>query len=223
MQEELDFILQSCTKQGCHAEGATVGRLSVVQLPDLGITLARGGLGKVQFAVQTQYLLDTCSDWNLIVCAGAAGALGDKVSVGDVVVATTTVEHDYNNKFNERALPKFDGARAAIADLKSVSHSTDTFSVHFGPIASGDEDVVETERKRMLHESTGALAVAWEGAGGAKACAFSSLPFVEIRGVTDTADHNAASDFEKNLEVAMSNIATLIISWTNHVEQKEVG
>ncbi len=223
MQEELDFLLQGCTKAGFQPESATVGRLPVVRLPDLGVTLARGGLGKVQFAVQTQHLLDSCSDWDLIICAGAAGALADEVSVGDVVVATTTVEHDYNNKFNERALPKFDGARATIADLKSVSHSTNGFSVHFGPIASGDEDIVETERKRMLHESIGALAVAWEGAGGAKACAFSSLPFVEIRGVTDTADHNAASDFEKNLEVAMSNLATLIISWTNHVEQKKTG
>ena len=223
MKEELDFLLQGCAKAGFQPESATVGRLPVVRLRDLGVTLARGGLGKVQFAVQTQHLLDTCSDWDLIVCAGAAGALADEVSVGDVVVATTTVEHDYNNKFNERTLPKFDGARAAIADLKSVSHSTDTFSVHFGPIASGDEDIVETKRKRMLHESTGALAVAWEGAGGAKACAFSSLPFVEIRGVTDTADHNAASDFEKNLEVAMSSLATLIISWTSHVEQKKAG
>jgi adenosylhomocysteine nucleosidase len=138
------------------------------------------------------------------------------VSVGDVVVATATVEHDYNNKFSERALPKFDGAEAAIAELNSVSHSAKAFSVHFGPIASGDEDVVETERKKALHESTGALAVAWEGAGGAKACAFSGVPFVEIRGVTDTADHKAASDFEENLGVAMSNLATLITAWTSH-------
>lgn len=213
MREELDFLLQSWTKLGFHAERAMIGRLPVVRLSDLGVTLARGGLGKVQFAVQTQHLLDTCSDWDLIVCAGAAGALADTVSVGDVVVATTTVEHDYNNKFSERVLPKFDGARTAIADLKSVSHSTNTFSVHFGPIASGDEDIVETERKIALHKSTGALAVAWEGAGGAKACVFSGLPFVEIRGVTDTANHNAASDFEDNLGVAMSNLAALIISW----------
>ncbi|RKU08287.1 5'-methylthioadenosine/S-adenosylhomocysteine nucleosidase [Candidatus Poribacteria bacterium] len=215
MKEELEFLLQSCTKAEFYAKSAMVGRLPVVRIPDLDVTLARGGLGKVQFAVQTQHLLDTCSDWDLIVCTGAAGALADEVSVGDVVVATTTVEHDYNNKFNKRALPKFDGAQAAIADLKSVSYSTDTFNVHFGPIASGDEDVVETERKRMLHESTGALAVAWEGAGGAKACAFSRIPFVEIRGVTDTADHNAASDFEDNLGVAMNNLAALIISWIN--------
>ena len=216
MQEELDFLLQVCTKAGFHAESATVGRLPVVRLPDLGVTLARGGLGKVQFAVQTQHLLDTCTDWDLIVCAGAAGALADKVSVGDVVVATTTVEHDYNNKFNERALPKFDGAEAAIVGLKSVSQSANGFSVRFGPVASGDEDIVETERKRILHESTGTLAVAWEGAGGAKACVFSGFPFVEIRGVTDTADHNAAADFEQNLGVAMNNLATLIISWTGH-------
>ena len=198
-----------------------IGKLSVVQLPDLSIALARGGLGKVQFAVQTQHLLDTCSDWDLIVCAGAAGALADEVSVGDIVVATTTVEHDYNNKFNKRALPTFDSAEAAIAELRSVSRSTKAFSVHFGPIASGDEDVVETERKRALHESTGALAVAWEGAGGARACAFNRIPFVEIRGVTDTADHNAASDFEENLEVAMRNLTTLITCWTNREWQKE--
>ena len=121
-----------------------------------------------------------------------------------------------NNKFSERALPKFDGAQAAVTELRSVSHSTKAFSVHFGPVASGDEDVVETERKRVLHKSTGALAVAWEGAGGARACAFNRIPFVEIRGVTDTADHNAASDFEENLEVAMRNLAILITAWAGH-------
>lgn len=216
MREELGFLSQSFTAAGFHAENTMIGKLPVVRVPDLGVTLARGGLGKVQFAVQTQHLLDNCNDWDLVVCAGAAGALADEVSVGDVVVATITVEHDYNNKFNERALPKFDGAPAAIAEFESVSHSTNAFSVHFGPIASGDEDVVETERKRMLYESTGALAVAWEGIGGAKACAFSGVPFVEIRGVTDTADHNAASDFEQNLEIAMSNLATLIVAWVGH-------
>ena len=221
MREELDLLLQSYTTAGFHAEGATIGRLPVVQFPDLGVTLARGGLGKAQFALQTQHLLDTCNDWDLIICAGAAGALVDGVCVGDVVVATKTIEHDYNNKFNKRALPTFDSAEAAIAELRSVSRSTKAFSVHFGPIASGDEDVVETERKRALHESTGALAVAWEGAGGARACAFNRIPFIEIRGVTDTADHNAASDFEENLEVAMCNLATLTTCWTNREWQKE--
>ena len=216
MKEELDLLLRGFTKRGFGAESSTAGRLSVVQLSDLRVTLAPGGLGKAQFALQTQHLLDNWSDWDVIVYAGAAGALADDVSVGDVVVATTTVEHDYHNKFNERALPQFDGAETAIAELRSVSHSAKPFSVHLGSIASGDEDVTETERGKELHESTGALAVAWEGAGGARACAFSSIPFVEIRGVTDTANHAAAADFSDNLGVAMNNLATLITSWIGH-------
>ncbi len=213
MQEELDFFRQSCTRAGHRTETSVAGRLPIVHLPELRMTLARGGTGKAQFAVQTQHLLDTGPDWDLVICAGAAGALVDDLSIGDVVVATTTVEHDYNNKFNQRPLPKFNGAQTAIAGLKRASLSSPSFKVHFGPVASGDEDVIEDERRKTLHQLTDALVVAWEGAGGARACAFSQVPFVEIRGVTDTADHNAPADFETNLAVAMNSVATLITAW----------
>ena len=220
MQEEFNFFLQGCTEHGYQTENSVAGRLPVVRLPGLGITLARGGTGKTQFAVQTQYLLDTCTDRDLVICAGAAGGLIDDLSIGDIVVATKTVEHDYNNRFNKRPIPSFDGAQTAIAGLRRVSLLPNSFKVHFGTVASGDEDVIGTERRRNLHQSTGALVVAWEGAGGARACAFSSVLFLEIRGVTDTANHNAPSDFEAYLEVALKNIATLITSWMSHMQQK---
>ena len=63
--------------------------------------------------------------------------------------------------------------------------------------------------------------VAWEGAGGARACTFSNIPFVEVRGVTDTADHNAPTDFERNLEVAMESIAALVTAWIGQEMQKK--
>ncbi len=212
-QKEFNFFLESCIEYEFQAEDSTIGRLPVVQFPDLGIILSRGGLGKVQFAVQTQHLLDTHLDWDLVICAGAAGALVDSLSVGDVVVATETVEHDINNKFGPPLLPRFRGAETIIADLRSISPVSDLFQVQFGPIASGDEDVVDTERKRVLYRVTGGLAVAWEGAGGARACQFSNIPFIEIRGVTDSADSDAASDFETNLANVMSNVVTLITHW----------
>ena len=216
MQEEFDSFLQGCLKRRFQAQISRVGRLAVARLPDLGITLARGGTGKVQFAVQTQHLLDNSPDWDLVICAGAAGALVDDLAVGDVVVATTTVEHDFNNKFNERPLPRFDGAKAAVEDLRRVTLKSNSFRVHFGEVASGDEDVVEPERRKTLHQLTRALVVAWEGAGGARACQFNKVPFVEIRGVTDVADHRAPSDFKTNLACAMDNISSLITSWRSH-------
>ncbi len=213
IQEEIDSFRKDFAERGFQAEDSVVGRLPVALFPGLGITFAYGGLGKVQFAVQTQHLLDACPDWDLVICAGAAGALVDELSVGDVVVATETVEHDINNKFGEPLLPRFGGAATAIDGLRRVLLPPNSFEVRFGPIASGDEDVVDAERKEYLHKLTGALAVAWEGAGGARACRFSDVPFVEIRGVTDSANKSAASDFEANLETAMKNVATLIVTW----------
>ncbi len=210
LQKEFDFFLQGCRKQGFRAEHSTIGRLPVARLPDLGVTLAVGGAGKAQLAVHTQHLLDMSAGWELVICAGAAGALVDSLSIGDVVVATATVEHDYNNRFNARPLPRFDGAEAVIADLKRVAPSVKPFNVLFGPVASGDEDVIDDLRRGVVRQLTDGLVVAWEGAGGARACAFSGMPFVEIRGVTDAANHTAASDFRTNLELAMHNVATLV-------------
>jgi adenosylhomocysteine nucleosidase len=183
-----------------------------VRLPDLNITLARGGPGKAQFAIHTHHLLDAAANWGLVICAGAAGALADDLAVGDVVVATATVEHDFNNKFSQSALPRFDSAPFAVDALRRAPPSG-AFAVQFGIVASGDEDVVDEHRRNMLREDTGAVAVAWEGAGGARACAFSHVPFVEIRGITDTANTHAPADFERNLERAMNSVAILITSW----------
>jgi len=210
---EFEFFSSSCTQRGFRAENSVIGRLPVVEFPDLNLTAARGGVGKADFAVRTQHLLDCGSDWDVVVCAGAAGGLVDELTIGDVVVATTTVEHDYNNKFNTRPLPRFDGASAVIAELQNLPTSAHPFKVEFGVVASGDEDIVQSERRKSLREATGALAVAWEGAGGARACAFSQVPFIEIRGLTDAADHTAPADFEKNLELALGNVATLITTW----------
>jgi adenosylhomocysteine nucleosidase len=213
IQAELDFLVQAWAEKGFQRQNSIMGRLPVVHLPELDVTLACGGLGKVQFAVQTQHLLDVGPAWDLVICAGAAGALVDRLSVGDVVVATETVEHDIHNKFGKPLLPRFGGAEVAVSGLRSMASHAETFQVHFGPIASGDEDVVDTDRRRMLHQRTRALAVAWEGAGGARACHFSGIPFVEVRGIADEADSDAASDFEKNLGGTMKNVATLMASW----------
>lgn len=58
-----------------------------------------------------------------------------------------------------------------------------------------------------------ACAVAWEGAGGARAARFNQLPFLELRAITDTADHHAPDAFARNLSQAMMNLATLIMLW----------
>jgi adenosylhomocysteine nucleosidase len=213
-QAEIDGFLQGCTELGGPVEAARLGRLAVVRLPKLGLTVAHGGLGKAQFALQTQHLLDACSDWDVVICAGAAGALVDALVPGDIVVATETVEHDIR-KCGRPLLPRFRSAEIALAALREGQLAQTGFTVHFGPIASGDEDVVVPERRGVIHQATGALAVAWEGAGGARACRFSGMPFIEVRGIADHANRHAVADFKLHLTRAMRHVAMLITAWAS--------
>ena len=210
---EVNCFLQSCAEQGIRSETMVLGKLPVTHFPALGVIVAQGGLGKAQFAVQTQHLIETCPGLHGVICAGTAGALVDEFTVGDVVVATETVEHDIRNKFGPPLLPRFRSGEVFIETFKNLPVVSQAFQVHFGPIASGDEDVIDAARRQEIQQLTGALVVAWEGAGGARACQFSGLPFVEIRGVTDSADSTASADFARNLHRALCNVATVITLW----------
>jgi adenosylhomocysteine nucleosidase len=213
LQAEVDHLSHALQSDGLRLEAATAGRLPVTLVPELGAGFARGGHGKAQFALHTRHLLDHLGPLDLVVCAGAAGALGDGIAVGDVIAATRTVEHDYQNRFSSRPAPAFDGDVTALQMLRALPVDAASFSIHFGDIASGDEDIVSVDRARALRDATGALAVAWEGAGGARACAFSGTPYLELRGVTDQATFEASSHFRENLALAVRNLATLLGCW----------
>ena len=213
MEEERAHFALRCYEQEYRSIEAVAGRLSTLEFPELDLILARGGTGKVQFAVQTQHLLESGIEPDLVLCVGAAGSLVDSLDVGDIVVGTTTVEHDVREGFVDNPLPRFDAEEFIINSLSKVPTDELDFEVHYGVVASGDEDIVSQERKLNLHQATGAIAVGWEGAGGARACRFSGVPFVEIRGITDSADEGAASDFEQNLALAVGNVALFLIDW----------
>jgi adenosylhomocysteine nucleosidase len=213
LPEERDGFLRRCRQLGLQIHAAQLGRLPVTVLPELGVTLAVGGVGKAQYALQTQHLLDAGEGWEAVICAGTAGALADELSVGDVVVATTTIEHDYIVRLIDFHQPSFDGAQGLLADLRRVPVNGDSFAVHFGIVASGDEDIAGAERRAELRRRTGALVAAWEGAGGARACKFNRVPFVELRGVSDSANADAPNDFAANLDTAMQNVAQFVVNW----------
>lgn len=208
---EYQSLARSLSRQpGGAFEETELGRLSVRRYPGLGLLLAVGGLGKAQFALQAQHLVDRCPEITAVVCAGAGGGLAEGVRPGDIVVATETVEHDAVYRFLRRPLPRFPGDAGMIARLREAAPSA-PFKVHFGPVASGDEDVVERKRAEEVRRKTGALAVAWEGAGGARASRFNGLPYLELRGITDAANPLALVSFVIHLGEVMERIGWLAL------------
>ncbi len=195
-------------KVGATVEESKHGRLATHLVSSLNAVIARGGLGKTQFAVQTQHLLNV-REWRFVICAGSAGSLFDELSTGDVVIATETVEHDIR-KIARPTMPRFTADESLIDRCRAAVQNLTNVRVQFGAIASGDEDIVGEARRTELHASTGAIAVAWEGAGGARACQFSGVAFLEVRGITDVADANGPRDFAQHLAMTMENVALVV-------------
>jgi adenosylhomocysteine nucleosidase len=141
-------------------------------------------MSPVLFAAQAQHLIDHCPTADILICIGAAGRLRADLSVGDVVVATATVEHDYKERFISEPLPCHEGDAELLRQFARVVRSEELpFRVHFGAIASGDKDIVDADR------------------------------FLEVRAISDLADAVAATSFHDNVESVVRNIAPLLAAW----------
>lgn len=211
---EFDYLLEGFHSEGYKTDSVLVGSIKGAKIPELEITVATGGHGKAQFAAQTQYLISRLPNVELVICIGASGALVESLSIGDVIVATNTIEHDYQLCFTEEPLPVHAGHSQSIDQLQDIVRNTHfPFEIYFERIASGDEDIIDRERANQLHAKTDALCVAWEGSGGARAAALNKLSFLEIRVVTDTSDVSASEDFQKNLANTIPNITALLVRW----------
>ena len=215
--EEAEGVLDAFSRAGHQPTDVRVGRMTCTAVPALDMLVAVGGNGKAQFAVQAQYLLDRCPDAKLLACIGAAGGLTSDVNVGDVVVATVTVEHDFKERFVPEPLPRHQGDPGILREfVEMAAANAFPFKVHFAPIASGDEDIVDACRATEVRLATDAVCVAWEGSGGARAARFSGVSFLEIRAITDAADTRAAMSFRENLKRVVSNAAHVLLAWHAH-------
>ena len=211
--EEYEAFTKALADFGHDGVCRGVGKLTATAFDDGKIIVAQGGLGKAQFGVQTQHLIDNLDNISVVVCAGTCGRLDNTLSVGDVVVGTQTVEHDFNRGMAliELPLPTFEGDTGLIEKLRGIAESGDLpCNLRFGGIASGDEGIASEKRIRELRESTGAIVVAWEGAGGARAAQLSGIPFLEIRGISDGAGENAMEEFWANIPITVANVAAVV-------------
>jgi adenosylhomocysteine nucleosidase len=212
--EELEPLLSRWEALGHPSRPSAVGKMGCFEVPSLGVVAAVAGHGKVQLALQCQYLVDRLAQLDALICLGAAGSLSDQLRLGDVVVATTTVEHDYKLRFVAAQLPCHAGTASLLDAFRQLTEDdVFDFGVSFGTIASGDEDIVDVVRAAELRAITGALCVAWEGSGAARVAAFNGLRFLELRCITDSADGAAADSYHEHCRKALPNAADLVARW----------
>jgi adenosylhomocysteine nucleosidase len=175
------------------------------------VILVRCGIGKVAAATTAAVLLDAF-DASALLLTGVAGGLGEEVRVGDIVVATTLLQHDMNAEplFPRWEVPltgraRFDAdpawtarlAQAARGLAAAQTHAA-AASVHAGLVISGDRFVAtHAEGGQLRAHLPDALAVEMEGAAVAQVCHDFARPFGVVRTISDRADDAAHGDFQR--------------------------
>jgi adenosylhomocysteine nucleosidase len=209
MDQEVTLLRSAMTVTGeaKHA-GITVTR---GDFKGTEIALAQCGVGKVNAAICTQMLIDLYRPGALIF-SGVAGGLLPNMRVGDQIIASHLIQFDVDlTAFGRRhgELPNAD--RMIQSDPTLMQQAADAFdetfaddangpSLMIGTVVSGDRFVQDSETLRWLQREFAALATEMEGAAVGYTCQINKLPFVIVRGLTDTADNDAADDFSTNLE-----------------------
>lgn len=211
LKMEQEFLIQGFENLGYKVSNHNINNRIFFYIDTLPYVITMGGHGKVNFAINTFDSVGKLKDKIKILgvfCVGCAGSLNNNIYDGDVVIGVQTVEHDYKSNFIKCPLPKFQASEELLELFKT--NISEQGHIHLGIIASGDEDITTKERAKELQNLTQADAVAWEGAGGAKACHFLNLPFLEIRGVTDSCNFTQDFDFKSKLKTAMYNCAKIL-------------
>ncbi|MFC4636938.1 5'-methylthioadenosine/adenosylhomocysteine nucleosidase [Deinococcus hohokamensis] len=198
MDEEIELLLADL--QG-HEElnfpGVTVHRGELGGVP---VLVTKAGIGKVNAAMTTTYLL--MQGATRVIFTGVAGGVHPELRVGDIVISTDCIQHDVDVRALDYPLGTVPGESPAwLADEAlrevAVAAAQEVGGVHVlqGRVASGDQFIASREGVQHLWTTFGAACAEMEGAAVAQVCAKAGVPFVVIRSVSDTADHDANVDY----------------------------
>ncbi len=186
------------------------------------IILAQSGIGKVNAALNTQYIIDTYKP-NIIINTGVAGGISDELDIGDVVIGTYLVQHDFDVTVLgyakgymctgvEKDKPtKYYCDKELVEKFQScLEQNMSKQKIHLGIIASGDKFISGKEIKKEINEYFGAIAVEMEGCAIAQVATKNKIPFVVTRAISDLADGKVAQ-YQNEFEEKMSEVSTQTI------------
>lgn len=176
--------------------------------------IVRSGVGKVNAARTTQMLIDKFNI-EYVINVGSAGAINDKLNIGDIVIGEELVQHDFDvTAFGREKGYIPDTGKLFKADKELIEKceniKIENINIAKGIIASGDVFCNDIDMKFKIREEFNADCVEMEGAAIAQVCYLNEIPFIIIRSISDKPNGNNQIDFEKYLEFASKNCAEFI-------------
>lgn len=216
MQEEM----QEIEKIMIDKEYIKINELNFIkgEINNTEVILVEAGVGKVNAARTTQILIDNFKV-DAIINVGSAACANDELNIGDIVIGNKLVQHDFDitafghpkgyisnvGQFVESDIELINKMEQTILNLRDYE-----FKIKVGVIASGDIFCTEVKMKDKIREKFCADAIEMEGAAIAQVCKLDNIPFIIIRGISDSPNGNNNITFDQYLEIASKRCAKII-------------
>ncbi len=162
------------------------------------VILVRSPMGKVNNAITAQ-LLTNHFNVDTIISIGFAGALEESLKIGDVVVSTDAIQHDFGavKPYGFIWAKSPDIGRPGEINPKRWTASKD---YKYGIIVSGDQFIASEEKREWLKKKFGALAVDMGAAAIYEVCKQNGIKCLFIRVISDNADIEGRVDFDSAVQ-----------------------
>lgn len=182
------------------------------------VVVVQCGMGKVNAGICAHTLIHTFGVTQ-VINTGVAGSLDSAIDIGDIVVSTDAVQHDYDVSpigFQRGEIP-YTGLTAFPADetlraraVRAVQEAAPEVRVFEGRVCSGDQFIASREQKETILANFGGECCEMEGGAIAQACYLSETPFVIIRAISDKADDSEEMSYQVFEEAAAARCAAIV-------------
>ena len=191
------------------------------------VVIVRCGVGKVNAGICTEHLINDFHA-DRVINTGVAGSLDADIDIGDIVVSTDVVQHDFDvTPLGFEPGELYDLQMVGIpADEKlrrnavnAVTEAAPDVHVFEGRVLTGDQFIASKEKKNSLIENFGGMCCEMEGGAIAQVCCQNSVPFVIIRAISDKADDSEEVSYNIFMEDAAEHCAAITRYMVAHIDE----
>lgn len=203
------------------------------------IILAESGIGMTNAAMTTQRMIDQYHP-RAVIFTGIAGAIDSSVHIGDIVVASTWVQHDFGyvgaDGFEIDDIPVFNPRKDSVTEMEEFTVDTTLVQtarmaardqlgldsvgtrrpqVMIGGVgASGNTFIDSREKRDWLAEKLNAKIVDMESAAVMQVCIANGTQVIVMRSASDLAGGSGSStahaELDQFFKVAAGNSAKFV-------------
>ncbi|MCQ8211543.1 5'-methylthioadenosine/adenosylhomocysteine nucleosidase [Cetobacterium somerae] len=182
------------------------------------VVLVECGIGKVNAAICSTLLIQEFKV-DKVLFTGVAGGLNPEINIGDIVISTDLVEHDFDCTafgYDYGVIPRMENstfkADETLVNLakRVAANNFGSERVFVGTIVSGDTFVASNDKIKWLRDTFKGECTEMEGAAVAHVCYVLGKPFVIIRSISDKANHDANMNFDEFVKLAAQNSKLII-------------